>query len=35
VLESSAHCHNMASTRHRLWDRLLSWAADAAGSGAG
>lgn len=27
LLESSAHCHNMASTRHQLWDRLLSWAA--------
>ncbi|PQM48873.1 alpha/beta hydrolase [Mycobacterium talmoniae] len=27
VLESSGHCHNMASTRRRLWDRLLAWAA--------
>lgn len=25
VLPSSAHCHNMASSRHRLWNRLLSW----------
>lgn len=28
VLPCSAHCHNMASSRHLLWDRLLSWAAD-------
>lgn len=27
VLADSAHCHNMASSRHRLWRRLLSWAA--------
>jgi hypothetical protein len=27
VLADSAHCHNMASSRHRLWRRLLGWAA--------
>lgn len=27
VLPASGHCHNMAGTRHQLWDRLLSWAA--------
>ncbi|OBG93930.1 lysophospholipase [Mycobacterium sp. E3251] len=27
VLGDSAHCHNMASGRHRLWRRLLDWAA--------
>lgn len=27
VLADSAHCHNMASSRHRLWRRLLAWAA--------
>lgn len=26
VLADSAHCHNMASSRHRLWRRLLAWA---------
>lgn len=26
LLARSAHCHNMATTRHRLWDRLLAWA---------
>ncbi len=26
VLGDSAHCHNMASSRHRLWRRLLDWA---------
>ncbi len=26
VLPDSAHCHNMASSRHRLWRRLLTWA---------
>lgn len=31
ILESSAHCHNMASSRHRLWRRLLSWVASLAG----
>lgn len=25
VLADSAHCHNMASSRRRLWQRLLSW----------
>jgi pimeloyl-ACP methyl ester carboxylesterase len=25
VLPGSAHCHNMANTRARLWDRLLAW----------
>lgn len=25
VLAGSAHCHNMAGTRARLWARLLSW----------
>jgi pimeloyl-ACP methyl ester carboxylesterase len=27
VLAGSAHCHNMASTRTLLWDRLLAWCA--------
>jgi pimeloyl-ACP methyl ester carboxylesterase len=27
VLADSAHCHNMASSRHRLWQRLLAWVA--------
>lgn len=27
VVADSAHCHNMASSRHRLWRRLLDWAA--------
>jgi len=31
VLTDSAHCHNMASSRHRLWRRLLAWAAVVAG----
>jgi pimeloyl-ACP methyl ester carboxylesterase len=26
VLEGSAHCHNMASRRIELWDRLTRWA---------
>lgn len=26
ILDGSAHCHNMASSRHRLWRRLLAWA---------
>jgi pimeloyl-ACP methyl ester carboxylesterase len=26
VVAGSAHCHNMASTRHLLWRRLLAWA---------
>ena len=25
VLPRSAHCHNTAGTRHRLWDRLAGW----------
>jgi hypothetical protein len=25
LLERSAHCHNSASTRHLLWDRLGRW----------
>jgi pimeloyl-ACP methyl ester carboxylesterase len=25
ILEGSAHCHNQASTRTRLWDRILDW----------
>lgn len=29
VLADSAHCHNMASSRHRLWRRLLDWVATA------
>jgi len=31
VLADSAHCHNMSSSRHRLWRRLLAWAATFAG----
>jgi pimeloyl-ACP methyl ester carboxylesterase len=27
VLADSAHCHNMASSRQRLWRRLLDWVA--------
>ncbi|ORA08678.1 alpha/beta hydrolase [Mycobacterium asiaticum DSM 44297] len=27
ILSGSAHCHNMASSRHWLWRRLLAWAA--------
>lgn len=27
VVPESAHCHNMASSRHRLWRRLLAWVA--------
>ncbi|WP_082947702.1 alpha/beta hydrolase [Mycobacterium sp. E2479] len=27
VLADSAHCHNMASSRHQLWRRLLAWVA--------
>lgn len=26
ILEGSAHCHNFAGTRARLWDRVLRWA---------
>jgi pimeloyl-ACP methyl ester carboxylesterase len=29
LLAGSAHCHNMASTRQRLWDRLLDWCGSA------
>ena len=29
VLAGSAHCHNMAGTRQRLWDRLLGWCGSA------
>jgi hypothetical protein len=25
LLPRSAHCHNFASTRTRLWDRLAAW----------
>ena len=25
VLEDAAHCHNFASTRTRLWDRIGAW----------
>jgi pimeloyl-ACP methyl ester carboxylesterase len=25
LLPGSGHCHNLAGTRHRLWDRLLWW----------
>ena len=31
VLASSAHCHYMASTRDRLWGRLLAWAGTVVG----
>jgi len=27
----SAHCHNMSSSRHRLWRRLLAWAVTVTG----
>lgn len=30
VLADSAHCHNMASSRQRLWRRLLDWTATVA-----
>ena len=26
VLRDSAHCHNSASTRTELWDRIGQWA---------
>ena len=29
VLDGSAHCHNFATNRHGLWDRLGSWATSA------
>jgi hypothetical protein len=31
TLPDSAHCHNFASSRRLLWDRLGSWA-ESAGS---
>ena len=31
ILAGSAHCHNMSSSRHRLWRRLLAWAATVTG----
>jgi pimeloyl-ACP methyl ester carboxylesterase len=31
VLPNSAHCHNFASTRNQLWDRIGVWAADQRG----
>lgn len=31
ILADSAHCHNMASSRHRLWRRLLAWSAAVTG----
>src|SRR5579875_1985642 len=31
VVPGSAHCHNMASTRHQLWRRLLDWTAEQLG----
>ncbi len=31
VLADSAHCHNMASSRDRLWRRLLTWAGTVVG----
>ncbi|HEY0226459.1 MAG TPA: alpha/beta hydrolase [Mycobacterium sp.] len=34
ILAASAHCHNMASSRHRLWRRLLAWTATVAGTDA-
>jgi pimeloyl-ACP methyl ester carboxylesterase len=30
VLAGSAHCHNMSSSRHQLWRRLLTWTATVA-----
>ncbi|MCV7101773.1 alpha/beta hydrolase [Mycobacterium palustre] len=33
VVPDSAHCHNMASGRHRLWRRLLAWVATVTLSG--
>lgn len=34
-LSDSAHCHNMASGRHRLWRRVLTWAETVVGAGTG
>jgi pimeloyl-ACP methyl ester carboxylesterase len=31
LLAGSAHCHNMANTRTRLWDRVLAWCETVAG----
>jgi len=31
VLAGSAHCHNMSSSRHQLWRRLLAWTATVVG----
>ncbi|MCX4095630.1 alpha/beta hydrolase [Nocardia sp. alder85J] len=31
-LPRSAHCHNSASTRHQLWQRVLEWAGSASSS---
>ena len=28
LLRDSGHCHNMAGTRHVLWDRLARWVAE-------
>ncbi|HKI39232.1 MAG TPA: hypothetical protein VKA66_02245, partial [Mycobacterium sp.] len=33
VPADSAHCDNMASSRDRLWRRLLTWAATVVGCG--
>jgi pimeloyl-ACP methyl ester carboxylesterase len=33
VLQGSAHCHNAATTRHVLWDRLAGWIAEIAAGG--
>lgn len=33
ILADSAHCHNMSSSRHRLWRRLLDWAGTVAREG--
>jgi pimeloyl-ACP methyl ester carboxylesterase len=33
VLQGSAHCHNAATTRQLLWDRLAGWIADIAARG--
>ena len=30
VLRNSAHCHNFASTRTQLWDRIGLWAGEQA-----
>lgn len=34
VLPASAHCHNFAGTRARLWDRLADWAGGIDGASA-